>query len=568
MTFGDLGLMPSILSALAEQNYKNPSPIQERAIPPALAGQDVLGIAQTGTGKTCAFATPILQRLEKPAPGRPIRALILTPTRELALQIYDNLLRYGKQLPLKSAVIFGGVSQGPQVTKLKQGVDILVATPGRLTDLYQQKLLNLSKIETFVLDEADRMLDMGFIHDVNKILTWLPSKKQTLFFSATMPPEITKLVDSLLTNPVKVEVTPVSSVVEVIRQDIYMVDKHNKSNLLSHIIQEEKIKTALVFTRTKHGANKVVKDLEKQGISAAAIHGNKSQTARQQALSDFKAGKIQCLVATDIAARGIDIDQLAYVFNYNLPEVPETYVHRIGRTGRAGRDGVAIAFCDFSEKNLLRDIERLMGKRIPLKEGHPYPMSVFEAVKKDHRGRVINSEDEEARAAARERRRFRDEQSQAQTKQRRQQPNKGKRGQRAGEVMETGSAKPNTHHTRPHALEGEEVQDATARMLAPKSLPRTNNNKAKQPKQGQEATAKPQRQSNRNQANYSRSQEQGGGQGSHVMSQQRNKSQRRNQQGPRRSGPPRNQFDTPPHAASTKDSTEQSSLMKPFYLDF
>ena len=340
MQFKDLGLNAPILRALKEQGYDKPSPIQEKAIPPALAGRDVLGCAQTGTGKTCAFATPILQRLEaKAGPKRPIRALILTPTRELAIQIGESFDAYGKYLKLRHAVIFGGVGQNPQVEALKRGVDILVATPGRLMDLHDQGFVNLDGLEIFVLDEADRMLDMGFIHDVRKILKWLPQKKQTLFFSATMPPEITDLVNSLLKNPVKVAVNPISSPVEVIRQSVYLVDKGNKTVLLAHLMEEKRVKNALVFTRTKHGANKVARDLGKAGISAAAIHGNKSQTARQQALADFKAGRVRCLVATDIAARGLDIEELSHVFNYNLPEVPETYVHRIGRTGRAGRDG-------------------------------------------------------------------------------------------------------------------------------------------------------------------------------------------------------------------------------------
>ncbi len=614
MTFGELGLCPAILSALEEQNYQKPSPIQEKAIPPALAGKDVLGIAQTGTGKTCAFATPILQRLGQPAPGRPVRTLILTPTRELALQIQENIVHYGKHLPLKSAVIFGGVAQGPQVLKLKQGVDILVATPGRLTDLYQQKLLNLSKIEVFVLDEADRMLDMGFIHDVKKILKWLPTHKQTLFFSATMPPEITDLVNSLLHDPVKVEVTPVSSPVEVITQELFMVDKHNKSNLLAHLMEERDMKTALVFTRTKHGANKVAKDLEKAGISAAAIHGNKSQTARQQALSDFKLGKIRCLVATDIAARGIDIDSLNYVFNYNLPEVPETYVHRIGRTGRAGREGVAIAFCDFGEKPLLKDIQRLMGKQVPEVADHPYPLSVFEAPKRDARGRIVNTEDEEARNAARERRRARDEENKAKAKERRTQSNqnimaggeKGKsaqgrqegkprRGVRSGQMMDTGSAMPDTQVSRPDPFASDQVMDATARLLAPRGGGRSNHahsthsqggqhgqgKRQNSHRQGKESHGnhgeghhpKPQRQSNRNQADHARNQLGQGEKSSHITTKngKGNRNPRQSGGNPRNGGrnsrPPRNQFDTPPHAASTKDSTEQSSLMKPFYLE-
>ncbi len=401
MTFEDLGLCPQILAALKEEGYEKPSPIQEQAIPPALAGRDVLGCAQTGTGKTCAFAAPILQRLSsKPVSGHPIRALILTPTRELAIQIGESFEHYGRHLALRCAVIFGGVGQAPQVEKLGKGVDILVATPGRLGDLYQQGFIHLNDLEIFVLDEADRMLDMGFIHDVKKILKWLPEKKQTLFFSATMPKEIAELVNSLLHHPARVAVDPVSSPVEAIRQSVYFVDRGNKTKLLSLLMDQLGVKNALVFTRTKHGANKVARDLVKAGITAAAIHGNKSQTARQQALADFKSGAIRCLVATDIAARGLDIEELSHVFNYNLPEVPETYVHRIGRTGRAGRGGQAIAFCDFSEQPLLKDIEKLIGRAVPRVEDHPYPMEVFEAPKRDKHGKIINEEDAEARAAA------------------------------------------------------------------------------------------------------------------------------------------------------------------------
>ena len=449
MTFQDLGLCPPILSALKDLGYQKPSPIQEKAIPPALTGRDVLGCAQTGTGKTCAFAAPILQRLmgfngpynaiagsilqnashttEKPLAGsgtpnnaiaasilqnaartteKPrhyIRALILTPTRELALQIQESFEAYGKNLPLRSAVIFGGVGQQPQVDKLRAGVDILVATPGRLQDLHDQGFIHVEKLEIFVLDEADRMLDMGFIHDVKKILTWLPQKKQTLFFSATMPPEVQGLVDSLLVDPVKVAVDPVSSTVEVIDQKLYYVDRGNKSRLLAALIKGQNVKNALVFTRTKHGANKVAGDLAKAGIPSAAIHGNKSQTARQQALADFKAGKVKALVATDIAARGIDIEELSHVFNYNLPDVPETYVHRIGRTGRAGHEGTAISFCEFGEKELLTPIQRLLKRPIPVVEDHPYPMQNFEAPKRDKHGKIVNADDAEARQAARER---------------------------------------------------------------------------------------------------------------------------------------------------------------------
>ena len=414
MNFRDLGLTAPILKALTQEGYTEPTPIQRKAIPPALAGRDVLGCAQTGTGKTCAFATPILQRLSKAAPRpRVIRALILTPTRELAIQIQDSFVSYGRNLPLRSAVIFGGVGQQPQVDAVRKGLDILVATPGRLLDLHGQGLIDLSHIEIFVLDEADRMLDMGFIHDVRRVLKLLPEKKQTLFFSATMPPEVMGLVNGLLHDYARVAVDPVSSPVEVIRQSLYYVDKANKTKLLAYLMEERKITSALVFSRTKHGANRIAQDLVKRGISAAAIHGNKSQTARVQALRDFKAGRVRVLAATDIAARGIDIDQLPFVFNYNLPDVPETYVHRIGRTGRAGREGEAVSFCQFDEQDELRAIEKLLGKPIPVVEGHPFPMENFDPPQKDKHGRPVNAEDAEARAAAKERRRQRDAENKA-----------------------------------------------------------------------------------------------------------------------------------------------------------
>lgn len=376
MKFQELGLIDPILKALREQGYETPTPIQRGAIPPALAGRDVLGCAQTGTGKTCAFAAPILQRLSA-ASGKPrvIRGLVLTPTRELALQIQECFEDYGKYLPLRSAVIFGGVGQNPQVEKLRRGVDILVATPGRLLDLHGQKLLDLSHVELFVLDEADRMLDMGFIHDVRRVLRVLPEKKQTLFFSATMPPEVMELVNALLHDYARVEVDPVSSPVEVIRQSLYYVDKANKTRLLAHLIQEKEMDSVLVFSRTKYGANRIASDLTKHGIPAAAIHGNKSQTARQKALADFKCGQIRALVATDIAARGIDIDELKWVVNYDLPEVPETYVHRIGRTGRAGHDGSALSFCRADERDYLKQIEKLLRRSLPVVEDHPFPMA-------------------------------------------------------------------------------------------------------------------------------------------------------------------------------------------------
>ena len=626
MTFQTLGLCAPILTALEEHGYERPSPIQEKAIPPALAGRDVLGCAQTGTGKTCAFAAPILQRLSASrVQGHPLRALILTPTRELAIQIEESFLAYGKHLPLRCAVIFGGVGQNPQVEALGRGVDILVATPGRLMDLYQQGFVKLDQLEIFVLDEADRMLDMGFIHDVKKILKWLPKQKQTMLFSATMPPEITELVNSLLHDPVRVAVDPVSSPVEAIQQSVYFVDKNNKTKLLAHLIRELDVKNALVFTRTKHGANKVARDLAKAGITAAAIHGNKSQTARQQALADFKAGKIQCLVATDIAARGLDIEELSHVFNYNLPEVPETYVHRIGRTGRAGREGVAVAFCDFGEKPLLRDIEKLMGRTVPVVEDHPYPMVVLEAPKKDKRGRIINEEDAEARAAAKERRRAQDAANKAAAEERKKKAGeavlsavsavaaavtgeggaqdgkkkkrrrkKGKGGGEAAPVQEaqapetparetarvkplrpgvrldTGDAMPRTEFDRPDPLAGDHIMDATARLLAPR--------KSTLSREGSVAS--------RRSAPRKRRRGTSGGEGEARAAAGKEKVQRSaapveagrkkpapagksraGSRGPKKPrGGPRGPVE-PMKSNRTKDSTEQHSLMKPYYLD-
>ena len=373
MTFQDLPLQPAILKAVAEAGYTSPSPIQAGAIPPVLAGRDLLGCAQTGTGKTAAFALPILQNLSAQTPQRPcIRALILTPTRELALQIGDSFSAYGKHLKLRHTVIFGGVGQQPQVETLRRGVDILIACPGRLNDLIGQRLIDLSGIEIFVLDEADRMLDMGFIHDVKKVIAKLPRRRQTLLFSATMPKEIEELADSLLHDPAVVKVDPVSSTVDRIDQKLYFVEKKQKIELLAYLLQDKSIVNALVFSRTKHGADRIARLLNKAGITAAAIHGNKSQTARVNALEGFKAGKTRVLVATDIAARGIDISELSHVFNYDLPEVPETYVHRIGRTARAGADGVAISFCSTEEREYLAGIEKLNRKKIPVVTGHPW----------------------------------------------------------------------------------------------------------------------------------------------------------------------------------------------------
>ena len=627
MTFQTLGLCAPILTALEEHGYERPSPIQEKAIPPALAGRDVLGCAQTGTGKTCAFAAPILQRLSASrVQGHPLRALILTPTRELAIQIEESFLAYGKHLPLRCAVIFGGVGQNPQVEALGRGVDILVATPGRLMDLYQQGFVKLDQLEIFVLDEADRMLDMGFIHDVKKILKWLPRKKQTMLFSATMPPEIAELVNSLLHDPVRVAVDPVSSPVEAIQQSVYFVDKNNKTKLLAYLIRELDVKNALVFTRTKHGANKVARDLAKAGITAAAIHGNKSQTARQQALADFKAGTIQCLVATDIAARGLDIEELSHVFNYNLPEVPETYVHRIGRTGRAGREGAAVAFCDFGEKPLLRDIEKLMGRTVPVVEDHPYPMVVLEAPKKDKRGRIINEEDAEARAAAKERRRAQDAANKAAAEERKKKAGeavlsavsavaaavtgeggsqdgkkkkrrrkKGKGGGEAAPVQEaqapetparetarvkplrpgvrldTGDAMPRTEFDRPDPLAGDHIMDATARLLAPRksTLSREGSAASRRaaPRKRRRGNAggegepraagkeKPQRAAAPAEAGRKKRSEAGESKARPAA-----RSPKKHRGGPR--GPIE-----PMKSNRTKDSTEQHSLMKPYYLD-
>ena len=622
MTFKQLGLSAPILNALEEQGYVKPSPIQEKAIPPALTGRDVLGCAQTGTGKTCAFAAPILQQLDqRPAQGHPIRALILTPTRELAIQIGESFDAYGKYLKLRHTVIFGGVGQNPQVEAIKRGVDVLVATPGRLMDLYQQ-------------DEADRMLDMGFIHDVKKILKWLPAKKQTMLFSATMPGEVMELVNSLLHDPARVEVDPVSSPVEAIEQKIGCVDKGNKTRLLAWLLEREGAKSALVFTRTKHGANKVARDLVKEGISAAAIHGNKSQTARQQALSDFKAGKLRCLVATDIAARGLDIEDLSHVFNYNLPEVPETYVHRIGRTGRAGRGGEAISFCDFGEKPLLKDIEKLIGRKVPVLEDHPFPMQVFEAPKRDKNGKIINEEDAEARAAARQLKRERDQARQAAEKEKRQKElerqqaaaqvleqqepaHKSRRRRRKktaeaektagvqaaereeqkaeeylpqrpkltrpGTLMDTGDAMPNTEFSRPNPFDSDIIMDATARLLAPRR-PVYGASEAARPQKGERSRQKKsgaQQPKHREepapaQEKTPSGKKQKGGKKPHQAQRERTETQkdapakggapRQKQKNNRRSNAGRSPVE-PFRSGQTKDSTEQASLIKPFYIN-
>jgi len=374
--FESLHLIDPILKSLKTEGYTTPTPIQQQAIPYVLEQRDLLGCAQTGTGKTAAFAIPILQLLyNKPkqaAPRPQVRVLILTPTRELAIQIGESFSAYGSNTGLKHTVIFGGVPQRPQETAVRNGVDILIATPGRLLDLMNQHIIHLNTIEIFVLDEADRMLDMGFIADIRRIIPKLPPKRQTLFFSATMPPEIQKLADTILVDPVKVEVTPVSSTAENVEQHLYYVEKNNKPALLRHLLEQDHLTRVLVFTRTKHGADRIVKVLHQAHIHAEAIHGNKAQNARQRALSNFKDGKTPVLIATDIAARGIDVDEISHVINYDIPNIPETYVHRIGRTGRAGKGGTAISFCEVEERPWIRDIQKLIKQEIPVVENHPY----------------------------------------------------------------------------------------------------------------------------------------------------------------------------------------------------
>lgn len=385
MLFTDLNLIEPILTALNKEWYTTPTPIQAAAIPHILAWKDVLGCAQTGTGKTAAFAIPTLQILSREKElshtSKEIKALILTPTRELAIQIEESFQNYGAWLKLKKAVIFGWISQHSQVRKLEAWVDILIATPGRLLDLMNQGYIHLKHIEIFILDEADRMLNMWFINDVKKVLTKLPAKKQTLFFSATMPKEIASLANSILVDPIKIEVTPISSTAEKVQQKIFFTNKTDKKALLIHVLANPEIRNVLVFTRTKHGADRVVKDLVKSWISAEAIHGNKSQNARQKALNNFKAKTTRVLVATDIAARWIDVDDLSYVINYELPNEPETYVHRIWRTGRAGNNGIALSFCESEELKYLKDIEKIIGKTIEVEENHPFAVKLVSQTK-------------------------------------------------------------------------------------------------------------------------------------------------------------------------------------------
>lgn len=384
MNFTDLNLIDPIAKALKEEGYTQPTPIQQKSIPHILQGRDLLGTAQTGTGKTAAFAIPILQNLAvKNQKNNHIKVLILTPTRELAIQIDESFKSYGRHLKLRNLVVFGGVKQAAQENALRRGVDILVATPGRLLDFISQGIISLKHLEVFVLDEADRMLDMGFVHDVKRIIKLLPSKRQTLFFSATFPDEINKLASSMLTNPIQVEVAPVSATADTIQQKVYFVDKDNKLDLLTHILQQDIKESVLVFSRTKHGADKIARKLQSHKISAEAIHGNKSQNQRQNALSNFKSGKTRILVATDIAARGIDIDELKYVVNFELSDVSETYVHRIGRTGRAGSEGSSISFVDGLDLLNLKNTEKLIGKKIPVEKDHPFHTDNLVAEKRD-----------------------------------------------------------------------------------------------------------------------------------------------------------------------------------------
>jgi ATP-dependent RNA helicase RhlE len=377
--FDQLGLIPPIAQAVAAEGYVAPTPIQARAIPHVLAGRDLLGLAQTGTGKTAAFALPILQRLAHLAPSRGVRAircLVLTPTRELAAQIGESFATYGKHLPLRHAVIFGGVGFEAQRQALRHGIDILVATPGRFLDLAGQGLVDLRALEVFVLDEADRMLDMGFIHDVRRVIALLPSRRQTLFFSATMPREAQELADRLLTKPETVAVTPPATTAEKVEQEVYFVEKADKRALLVDVLRDRAMRRVLVFSRTKHGANRIAEHLDKAGVGAEAIHGNKSQNARERALANFKAGRVRVLVATDIAARGIDIDDVTHVVNFDVPEVPETYVHRIGRTARAGASGMALTFVEADDRQDWRNVVKLVKQDIPIVDGHAFQSSM------------------------------------------------------------------------------------------------------------------------------------------------------------------------------------------------
>lgn len=578
MKFQDLRLSEPLLRAIGEKGYTDPTPIQQQAIPPVLEGRDLQGCAQTGTGKTAAFTLPMLQLLAaEPAPKgrRPIRALVLTPTRELAIQIDECCRDYARYTPIRHCVIFGGVNQRPQVDALQKGVDLLVATPGRLLDLIGQGYVTLDTIRFFVLDEADRMLDMGFIHDIRRILPLLPERRQTLFFSATMPESIAALAAKILRNPVLVTVTPPASVVETIAQTVHFAEKAEKSQLLIDLLSASDAQQVLVFSRTKHGADKLAKILNRAGIRSCAIHGNKSQNARVKAMNDFKSGECRVMIATDIAARGIDISELSHVFNYDLPEVPETYVHRIGRTGRAGRGGTAISFCDINEKDELKAIEKLIGRAIPVVEVHPWPMEVLEPLPRDKKGRVVNPEDAEARAAAKERRRQRDAANKAAAEARKAKANqkvleqppqpepagetsakkRRKRGQRNSATLEealtaTAPARPVqaefADFHKPDPLASDAIMDATARLLAPRGRAQTAPKKDKpveQPAKKRKKAARPPEPPAKPEPQAARKRKGGGRHGG-------------------RGRPPEVTLRT----NGQKDSTEQPSLMKPYYL--
>lgn len=478
MTFEELHIIPPILKALREAGYRRPTPIQEAAIPPVLKGRDLLGCAQTGTGKTAAFAVPILQLLAGrgvPQGKRPIRALVLTPTRELALQIYENFELYGRNLGLRSAVIFGGVGQAPQVAALENGVDILVATPGRLNDLIGQGHVSLGSLEIFVLDEADRMLDMGFIHDVRRVIDKTPEKKQTLLFSATMPPEIQEIADRLLHDMAVVQVDPPATTVEAIRQYVYFVDKGNKRHLLAHLLQNPELVSVLVFTRTKHGADRVARDLTRAGFPAQSIHGDKSQGARQAALAAFKEGRCRVLVATDIAARGIDIEELSHVVNFDIPEVPETYVHRIGRTGRAGLDGTAISFCTADEREDFEHILRLTKGNIETVKDHPFPQQQTEPTPKEELAR----QKESRRLAAQERRRQRNAR-QEQAAQKGQTAQKGQSAQKGQTTQKEQAAQTEQTAQAGRGRSKKQAEDAPDRQESRQNQPKRQENRPKQ----------------------------------------------------------------------------------------
>lgn len=478
MTFEELHIIPPILKALREAGYRRPTPIQEAAIPPVLKGRDLLGCAQTGTGKTAAFAVPILQLLAGrgvPQGKRPIRALVLTPTRELALQIYENFELYGRNLGLRSAVIFGGVGQAPQVAALENGVDILVATPGRLNDLIGQGHVSLGSLEIFVLDEADRMLDMGFIHDVRRVIDKTPEKKQTLLFSATMPPEIQEIADRLLHDMAVVQVDPPATTVEAIRQYVYFVDKGNKRHLLAYLLQNPELVSVLVFTRTKHGADRVARDLTRAGFPAQSIHGDKSQGARQAALAAFKEGRCRVLVATDIAARGIDIEELSHVVNFDIPEVPETYVHRIGRTGRAGLDGTAISFCTADEREDFEHILRLTKGNIETVKDHPFPQQQTEPTPKEELAR----QKESRRLAAQERRRERNAR-QEQAAQKGQTAQKGQSAQKGQTTQKEQAAQTEQTAQAGRGRSKKQAEAAPDRQESRQNQPKRQENRPKQ----------------------------------------------------------------------------------------